>query len=362
VPDGGVVVNCSTTLNMGPDVPATGYALFAQGDDTYVLVSDYKSWTVVPKNSSSATTGPIPLPSGVTSMQVLEAERAYDGTTLLLFQNATAALFATFWDGNAFSAPVALPAGTVSIHADAQRHLFAVDQTNELWDGRSGSFVNRGIVPLQGGVSNPGPLSYLNWGWTVSPTTVVTTIYAADDIQAGVPSLSTQSFDATFAWSAPQRIDSSTTSTDWYGGIAVSGGDDGSVHATYGHSFYKGTSGEIGSWDLYTRSAQGSGTWQSVMIPQFGSPITMVANTYSDVEVLVTSSAEDPNMPDYDYYYWWATPLCMPTPTQWWETVQIQEIVSFDPPTPSPSMVVNAAGYPSFFLWQTSGSFVQTTY
>jgi hypothetical protein len=98
------------------------------------------------------------------------------------------------------------------------------------------------------------------------------------------------------------------------------------------------------------------------MIPEFGSPITMVANTYSDVEVLVTSSAEDPNPPDTDYYYYWATPLCQPTPTAWWETVQIQEIVSYDPPINSPSMVVNAAGYPSFLLWRSSGSFVETTY
>jgi hypothetical protein len=342
--DGGWAFGCSATFQTGPTVPASGYLFFAQGTKSYALDSDNVSWTVVDRNASTATTEPIPLPSGFSAMQVQEEARAYDGSELLLF-GAASTPFATFWDGASFSTPVALPADAVTVRADGSRHLFAVDSANVLWDGRSGTFVNRGGIPFQNGVGDIGPQSYGNWDWAVSPSGVVTVVYATQ-IPEGVAS---QRYDATLSWSSLVTV--FTTYSDSYGEIHVSGGIDESVHTI----FVDTSEGTVAG---YART-HGTDAWDVHSLPYLANGLDIEASTYADFQALFIAQVSDMNGDFYPTFEW-AVPECNGTSIDWWSTITIQSDVYVQ--VGAPRMGVGAGGYPSFYLASDPGTAIVTTY
>ena len=351
--DGGWAFGCSATIQTGPTVPASGYLFFAQGTKSYALASDNVSWTVVDRHAATATTEPIPLPAGVNAFTVQEVGGAYDAAELLLFGDPSAP-FATFWDGSSFSAPVALPTNTLTIRADGARHLFAVDSANVLWDGRSGTFVNRGGVPFQNGVIDIGPPNYGNWDWTVSPTGIVSVVYATET----PPGVGSQRYDATLSWSNLAIVSTTYASTDSYSDIQVSGGSDESVHATFVDTYDVGTGGDTGTVAGYART-HGTDAWDVHSLPYSATALDVEASSYDNVQALFAAEAADLNG-DFSLVLEWAVPTCNGSTTDWWSTTTIEA----DAPVQAgaPRMGVGAGGYPSFYVAVDSGTAVLTTY
>ena len=336
----------------------TGSLLFSYGGSTYVPFGDGLHWTVVTAGSATGVTELIPLPPTVTSMKVLEAERAFDGTVLVLFQDQNSAPFGTFWDGS-FSSPVPLPAGTASLHADGAGHLYAIDADNDLWDTRSGgAFASRGVIPFQG---NTGTVQ--GWGWTVVPSGDVTVLYSTTFDTGQAAALQAQTFGSDLAWSTPVIVHSSFNWNDFFQGIYVSPGTDGSIHAGY-TDFIEVSGGGMNSESLYSRMPAG-GSWSgastvnmsgtSLGASVYGSIEAIVANTYDDAEALVGLSAPPSYGADYDYFTFWASLLCTPTVSDEWQGTQVNMVASFDPPGGALGMAVNAAGQPSFLIADETG-------
>ncbi len=351
--DAGWAFGCSGTFQTGPTVPASGYLFFAQGTKSYALVSGDTSWTVVDRNAAIATTGPIPFPAGVSSMPVFEVGRAYDGSELLLYGTASAP-FATFWDGAAFSTPVALPANTATIRADGARHIFAVDSSNILWDGRSGTFVNRGAIPFQNAIPFVGSIQEGYWQWTVSPADVVTVVYAAQT-PVGVVS---QRYDTSLTWSSVTVVYTTDTSTDSYGDIQVSGGLDGSVHTLFVDTYDVGTGGETGTVAGYART-HGTDAWDAHSLPYLANGIDVEASSYDDVQALFASATSNGNG-GFTLGFEWATPACNGTAADWWTTIPVQSDAVAQ--AGAPRMGVGAGGYPSFYLAGDPSTAIVTTF
>jgi hypothetical protein len=352
-------VGCGTTLSIGPTVPVGGYAIFASEKSTYVFDSDDKSWTVISRGAASAVTEPMPLPAGVSSMQVLQVEQVFDGSTLLLFKSASGGLFATFFDGAAFSAPIALPTSSLAVHADAQRHLYAIDASNILWTASGGAFLDRGVVPLQGGpFSSTGTYRSDYWDWAVNPNGDVVTVYTVESFPPGIHE---QTFSASsFAWSAPATVVSSTYSTDSFTSMHLAAAPDGSLHTFYAQSYEEGTSGNYGINVLYTRRTA-SGPWQTpIFVPDPGGPVQIAPFGYGDVEMLLSSPVSD-SSGNISNQVWIAQLGCTLEPNPW-RTTKVAETPGYDPAGVFPSLAVDTDGYPSILLKPASGESVVTTY
>jgi len=212
---------------------------------------DDTHWTV--SNGSNGSTRTIAFPSGFSAMHVTSVELAPSGEQLVLFAaSGTTPTTAAFFSAGTFSAPVALPANTSTVHADAQDHLFVVDGSNVLWDGSSGTFINRGGLPLSN-VSNTYYGGY--WAWNVAPNGRVYLAY----IDSSQQFTYLMWLDAgALGWSTP--INTIPQSRSTLAGLNLAVGRDASVHIAF---TLVDTSGiEYGSATYYLRSPDGS-TWGS---------------------------------------------------------------------------------------------------
>ncbi|MBS2027447.1 MAG: hypothetical protein JST54_06025 [Deltaproteobacteria bacterium] len=229
-------------------VPADAYAIANSGGSVYAFLRDDTHWTVI--NSGSGTTRTISFPTGFTSMHVMSVELAPSGEQLILFAaSGTTPTHAAFFSAGTFSAPIALPANTVTAHADAQDHLFAVDGSNVLWDGSGGSFINRGGLPL----TNVNTYYGGYWNWNVAPNGRVYLAY----IDQGQQFVWLMWLDAgALGWS--NAINTIPQSQSTLAGLDLAIGRDGSVHL--GFTLVDTSGMEYGSPTYYIRSQDGS-TW-----------------------------------------------------------------------------------------------------
>ena len=137
-------------------VTAAGYAMMASQGNAYLFLNS-TMWMVV--HGGSGTTQSIPMPGGITSMMVVSVNLEPGGHPLVLFTSAGGEYASFFVDG-AFEPPIALPANTRSVHADGPGRIFAVDNARVLWERSGDTFLNRGALPVGGGI-------YDEYAWTV---------------------------------------------------------------------------------------------------------------------------------------------------------------------------------------------------
>jgi hypothetical protein len=350
--DASTPLGCGSTLTLAPLVPATGYAMFAHGDRAFVLLDDHTHWTVV--QGGVATTSAIPLPASVTSMTVTETELEPDGRTLLLF-TAGGGPLATFFDGVIFSAPVALPASTQSIHADAQGHMFAVDTSRVLWDGSGGAFVNRGALPIGGTASQ-------SWVWTVAASGVVHLAYeAAYNASYEAVYAETLGNGSGSAWSASTIVVQTGYTGDTVTPRAFASAPDGSVHLVWTYGF-TGSDLEAFGKLIYARTKDGA-TWSTPelllgednysdnnVIPGLAS---LVARSYDQVSALLIEMGGS-MIGNYALY----VQRCSEDWAGWHPVTTLPASAgSYDVTL----MAANAAGTPGFLLTETSGRGVVLT-
>jgi hypothetical protein len=356
--------SCGSTLNVGPTVevssylmgtPATnGYALFVQGNATYVLNPNDTSWTVIQEGSSSGVTSPIPLPAGVASMKAVQIARSFDDSTLIFYEDASNNPFATFFDGTTFSTPIALPMNTVTVSAGGNRALFAIDSSSVLWDGSSGTFLNRGALPVP-----PDPDVYPAYLWGVTPSNVVAVVYSGyteNDAMMGVLSQTYQSG----AWVGPVTVGvEATNPNDTYYVSALSVAADGSIHVLYGVEYSQSST----SFQTYARSQTGA-TWESHSAPNFDGADTLAANSYADVGVLWSGAVPTQNGNSMTMQVLWESLDCNPQTIAnlGWTATTVQNVDPSNYPLGSSVwMAVNAAGAPAFVVWQAGNTAVVTS-
>ena len=286
---------------------------------------------------------------GITSMQVTEVDTASDGSSLLLYTSGGAP-YASFFDGTAFSGAISLPANTTTVHADAAHHVFAVDTSHILWDGTSGTFVNRGAIPFQSATDALSP----EWDWAVTPGSVVYVGYAAS--LAGDPTVYVESFDAAHSWTSPVQLVISYDMTDSFSEFAMAVAWMARSTLRSLTDTKKGPRATTAACCEYARSVDGE-TWSTPellhgvdtyednnVIPSVGA---FVARNYDGAEALLVEVGGS-MLGNYSMF---ARRCGTPGFNGWPTTSLPQDPGSFD----ITAMAVNALGYPSFLLTETGG-------
>lgn len=234
-----------------PAVPASGSALMAYGSKAYLFGADGLSWTVV--EDGAATTGALPLPSGITAMQLVTTEMAPSGRPFITFYNANQR-WGAFFDGAAFVRVTALGQASAA-HADASERIYAVT-SNGLTEFAPGE------APLV-----RGALPYTGPGWTVAADG---TVYVLRAIKRPSTIHSGELADelrvirlrhGSLTWTDEVAIGSN----EGYGfsGVGFAAAPDGSLHLAYT------------PFGIYFRSRDGQ-TWETENLISFNTKATMV--------------------------------------------------------------------------------------
>jgi hypothetical protein len=260
--DGGMtaVATCDAH-HWDPDLSVTGKAMMAFRGKAYLFASDGHVWTVIDHGVGS--TGPIPLPSGVTAMQFVVVELAPSGYPLVSFTSNNQ-YYATFFDGAQFAAPVHVTSGA-TVHADAAGRIYEVGSMGLVEHAPGAPAIFRGTLP------------YTPVAWTVGADGAVhilrhtqrpSTIHpgsTADDLQM------TTLPHGSLTWSSDVHV---ASNEGWgFSPVLLSAAADGSLHVAYE---------PIG---IYLRSRDGA-TWEESLFLDYSSIATMIdpapGNTHID--------------------------------------------------------------------------------
>ncbi len=256
-----------------PIVSASGPSMMAFRGKTYVFSQSGAAWTVI--DNGGATTSEIPLPAGITAMQLVTAEIGLDGLPVLRFNNNNA-WYAVRFDGTAFSAPVQIATniGLAGAHADGHGNIYAVGGTGLVEYPPGGPPIVRGALPetepVNWTVGADGTVYVLRE--VTRPSTIHPGDNAYDLRMLKLP-------HGSLTWSADALVTSNEV-TDYYG-TAFAAAPDGSLHIAY----------EPGE-GMYLRSMDGV-TWDTEIAFDLLSKATLVDYAPDNEEIDPPDEPED---------------------------------------------------------------------
>ncbi|MDB4961256.1 MAG: hypothetical protein JWP01_1255 [Myxococcales bacterium] len=237
-----------------PPLSVSGTRLMAFRGKAYLFASNGLVWTVI--EHQTGTTGPIPFPPGVTSMQAISAEIGLNGLPLIGYRSDgnNSKQHATFFDGTQFSTPIEVNANA-RLHADAAGRIYAY--------GANG-FVEyaAGQAPLYRGMS-PHPSSNTT-AWNVAADGTLYMLFVTAASVSGGTMHTLQMIRLphnSLTWSTSTVLASNLS--QGFNGLTIAAAPDGSLHIVW----------ERGGG--YLRSHDGV-TWEQGRYTEFAATATMI--------------------------------------------------------------------------------------
>lgn len=320
---GGVVATC-LPLVLEPSVPAAG-ALLAEDHRALVFLANGTQWTAVAGGQGVTSTSV--KPAGANKLMSVRSEVTPGGRILVQYV-ANGAPFATFWDGAAFYGTTELPPGTVTVHADAQDRLYALDGNRTLYvENAASAFDNLGALPLSIFATE---LSFQVGGDG-------TVHYARIEPTGGKVRLELLRRPPGGSWSAPIVVHQDDPKFPLHAPMLATG-LDGSVHVAW----WRGNPNGWPRQNFYSRSLDGS-SWTTPETVASGTElIALDARTYDTAQGLTHTNGGI----NAGFSAHWVR-RCAPPNAQGWPAIALAtDPASYD----RPEMRASPAGKPVFLL------------
>lgn len=318
--DGGTGVDvalCSGQHQWLPPLSVSGTQLMAYRGKAYLFASNGLVWSVIA--NQVATTGPIPFPAGVTSLQAISAEIGPNGVPLIGYRSHgnNSEQHATFFDGTQFSTPIEVNA-YARIHADAAGRIYAL--------GSDGLVeYPPGQAPIYRGTP-PHPTSNYTT-WTVAADGTVYVMYVTTASSSGGTTHSLQMIKlphGSLTWSTSTVLASNNGAG--FIGLTSTAAPDGSIHVAWERTggylrSHDGVAWEQGRYTEFAPLATliDPGTASN---PSFdprilaGAPDLLVAHDYDRVSI-TTITQYGSSYPSSIYFARRCPPFGGPTQMQW---------------------------------------------